>query len=226
MIHKISVKYLLGVFVLAFFVTVPNQPQSLDDWKAALGKKGEGCESIPYSSYRERCKEKSRDIEKFCKEESWSCDGLQTKALKENIEGVSGYIRRLNDEKDRLNSQKSSAGSDEEKSDLTKRIDEVQKKIDEKTDTLNKMKGSLDDDLKEIESRLDKGRQCKDARNDVQKVFSDAAKDADRESDPDIKVIANQLIDYWKKEADEHKEALDNTDRGIEKCNKCKAGDL
>lgn len=224
MIHKISVKYLLSVFALAIFVTVSNPPQSLDDWKAAQGK--EGCESIPYSSYRQQCKENSDDVEKYCKGDPWSCEKLQTKALRENMAGISGYISRLEEEKKRLDSQKSSAGSNEEKSDLEKRIREVQDKVDEKTKTLKEMQDNLDDDLREIENRLNIGNQCKKARDNVQQVFSKAADDADRETDQDIKAIASQLITYWKKVAAEHKEAFDNTDRGIDKCNRCKSGDL
>jgi dGTP triphosphohydrolase len=223
MIRKISLKYLLSVVALTLLVTVPNQPQSLDDWKAAQGK--EGCESIPYSSYRQQCKENSDDVERYCKSEPWSCDKLPTKALRENMAGVAGYISRLKEEKDRLDSQKSNAGSDEEKSDLEKRIREVQDKIDEKTKTLKEMQDNLDDNLREIENRLNIGNQCKKARDNVQQVFSKAADDADRETDQDIKAIASQLITYWKQEAAEHKQAMDNTDRGIDKCNRYKAGE-
>jgi hypothetical protein len=228
MIHKINVKYLLVVFMLAFFVAPANQPQSLDDWKSAqsAAQSGKGCESIPYSSYRDQCMRKSDKVEELCKTEAWSCEGLKTKGIRETIRNLSGYIDRLKEEKDRLNSQKSSAGSDEEKNDLGKKIEEIEKKIYEKSRDLDDMKKGLETDLGDIETRLYKGRQCLDARNDVQSVFKSAGEDARRESEPEIKAIANQLIDFWERKRDEHQKALEDVKLGIEKCNKCKDGDL
>jgi predicted nucleic acid-binding Zn-ribbon protein len=228
MINQINFKYLLSAFMLVFFLAPAPQPQSLDDWKAALGaaQSGKGCESIPYSSHRDQCMRKSEKVEESCKTESWSCEGLKTKGIRETIQNLSGYIERLKEEKDRLNSQKSSASSDEEKNDLGKKIEDIEKKIYEKSKDLDDMKKGLETDIGDIEIRLYKGRQCLDARNDVQSVFKSAAEDAKRESDPDIKSIANQLIDFWERKRDEHQKALDDVKLGIEKCNKCKDGDL
>jgi TolA-binding protein len=228
MSHKINVKYLLGVLMLAFLVAAAKPPQSLDDWKTALSaaQSGKGCESIPYSSYREECIRKSEKVNELCKTESWSCDGLETKTLKENIKNLSGHIERLKTEKERLDSQKSSAGSEDEKNQIGKQIEETEKQIYEKTKELDYMKKSLETDISDIEIRLYKGRQCLDVRTDVQKAFAGAVSDANRESSPEIKAIANQLIDYWEKRAKEHEEAFNLTKQGIEKCERCKSGDL
>src|SRR5205085_9703863 len=125
MINKISVKYLLGIFMLAFFVAPVSQPQTLDDWKAALSaaQSGRGCESIPYSNYRDQCTRKSEKVDELCKTDSWTCEGLKTKSARENIKGLSEYIDKLKEEKERLSSQKSSAGSDDEKNEIGKKID-------------------------------------------------------------------------------------------------------
>jgi predicted RNase H-like nuclease (RuvC/YqgF family) len=228
MIRKINVKYLLGVFMLALLAASANQPQSLDDWKAALSaaQSGKGCESIPYSGYRDECTRKSDKVNELCKTDSWSCDGLETKSLRENIKNLSEYIERLKTEKDRLNSQKSSAVTDDEKNETGKKIEETEKQIYDKTKELDFMKKSLETDLSDIEIRLYKGNQCLDARTDVQKAFAGAVSDAKRESDPDIKAIANQLIDYWEKRAKEHEEAFNLVKQGLEKCQKSKSGDL
>lgn len=228
MLHKINVKYLLGPLMLAFLVAPTNQPQSLDDWKAALSaaQSGKGCESIPYNSYREECIRKSEKVNELCKTDSWSCDGLETKALRENIKNLSEHIERLKAEKDRLNSQKSSAGSEDEKNQIGKKIEETEKEIYEKTKELDYLKKSLDTDLSDIEIRLYKGGQCLEVRTDVQEAFADAVSDAKRESDPEIKAIANQLIDYWEKRAKEHEEAFKLVKAGLEKCQKSKSGDL
>ena len=127
MIRKINVKYLLSILTLAFLVGSANQPQSLDDWKTAqsAAQSGKGCESIPYSSYRDECTRKSEKVNELCKTDSWSCDGLETKALRENIKNLSEYIERLKTEKDRLNSQKSSAVTEDEKNETGKKIEET-----------------------------------------------------------------------------------------------------
>jgi hypothetical protein len=228
MIHKINVKYLLAVFALAFLAAPANEPQSLEDWKSAqsYAQSGKGCESIPYSSPRSDCVRKSEKVDEYCKSEAWSCEDLKTKGLRENMKNLSGYVDRLKEEKDRLSSQKSSAGSDEEKNDLTKKIEEVEKKSYDKTRELDDMKRRLEEDLRKIDDRIYKGRQCLDARNDVQSIFKSAAYDARRENDAEIKVIANQLADYWEKKREEHQKAFDDVTGGIEKCNKCKSGDL
>jgi hypothetical protein len=214
--------------VLAFFVAPLNQPQSLDDWKAALSasQSGKGCESIPYSSYRDQCTRKSEKVDELCKSESWSCEGLQTKSHRENIKGLSEYLGRLKEEKDRLSSQKSSAATDDEKNDLGKKIDEVERNIYERTKALDDMKKRLDTDLGQIDMRLYKGRQCLDARNEVQSVFKDASEESRRENDPEIRTIASQLADYWTRKREEHQKAFDDVKLGIEKCNKCKDGEL
>jgi hypothetical protein len=87
-------------------------------------------------------------------------------------------------------------------------------------------KKSLETDLSDIELRLYKGGQCIDARTDVQKSFENAVSDGNRESSPEIKAIAKDLIDYWRRKRDEHEKAFQDTKQGIENCKKCKSGDM
>jgi hypothetical protein len=228
MIYKLSLKYLLGLSLLAFLAVPANRPQSLDDWKAALSaaQSGKGCESIPYGSYRDQCGRKSDKVDELCKTDSWSCDGLETKSVRETIIGLSGAIERLKAQIDQLKNQLSSAGSDTEKNEIEGKIKATQDQFDKKTEDLDGKKKGLETDLSEIDNRLYKGRQCLDARTDVQSVFASAISDAKRESDAEIKPIANQLIDYWERRAKEHEEAFRLVNQGLEKCNKCKSGDL
>lgn len=226
MIHAISVKYLLAVFMLAFLVAPLSQTADLDDWKEALAasKSGKGCESIPYSTYRSQCISNSARVTTSCKTEAWSCDELGTKGLKATMTGLSGHITRLKEQKKQLETQRTRAGSATEKTDLDKKIADVDKQISEKSRTLGGLETKLNSDLVKIKDRLSKGAQCLDARNDVQTVFKSAGTDAAREKDRDVKVIAESLIDYWEKKRDEHQKAFDNVKLGIDKCNKSRDG--
>jgi hypothetical protein len=226
MMHTINVKYLLPVFILAFFVAPLNQTADLDDWKESLAasKSGKGCESIPYSTHRAQCISNSARVAASCKTEAWSCDELGTKGLKATMTALSGHIGRLKEQKKQLESQRSRATSPAEKTDLDKKIADVDKQISEKSRTLDGFETKLANDLVKIKDRLSKGGQCLDARTDVQSVFKSAGDAARRESARDIKVIADSLIDYWEKKRDEHQKAFENVKLGIDKCNKSRDG--
>ena len=213
--------------VILLLTVFSAQSQTLDDWKAALSaaQSDRGCESIPYSNYRDECKRKSEKVEELCKTDKWSCQGLETRKLRENITGLTEKIARLKSDKDQLNDQKSRA-TDDEKKELGNKIDQVEKEIYERSKDLDFMKKSLETDLSDIELRLYKGGQCLDARTDVQKSFESAVSDGNRESDPEIKAIAKDLIDYWRRKRDEHEKAFQDTKQGIENCKKCKSGDM
>ncbi|MBD2326165.1 hypothetical protein [Alkalinema sp. FACHB-956] len=60
----------------------------------------------------------------------------------------------------------------------------------------------------------------------MQKAFKDAIDKAKSESNPDIKVIATQLITYWEQGNAKHQDPLKNVSAGVEKCQKCKKGDF
>jgi hypothetical protein len=46
------------------------------------------------------------------------------------------------------------------------------------------------------------------------------------ESDPEIKIIATELREYWEKGRQLHQKIFDDTTLGIKKCQQCKDGDL
>ena len=228
MIRLSTIGCCVAILLSTLFLARPTQSQTLDDWKAALSaaQSDKGCESIPYSNYREECKRKGEKVEEHCKTDKWSCQGLETRKLRENITGLTEKIERLKSEKDRLNSQKSSATTDDEKKELGNKIEQNEKEIYERSKDLDFMKKSLETDLSDIDLRIYKGGQCLDARTDVQKSFENAVSDANRESNPEIRAIAKEIIDYWRRKRDEHEKAFQDTKQGIENCKKCKSGDM
>lgn len=228
MIRLLKIGCLLSILTMASFAVKPNHGQNLDAWKAALNaaQSDRGCESIPYSNYRDQCQRQQDAVNDLCKLENWSCKGLETRGLRENIKRLGEKIESLKADRDRLASQKSSAQTDSEKNDLDRKISEVEKEIYEKSKELDFMKKSLETDISDIDIRLYKGGKCLEARSAVQGAFKDASGDADRENDPEIKAIGKQLIDYWSRKRDEHEKAFQDTKQGLENCKGCRNGDL
>ena len=218
----------LCIFTLAFFVGEPESVQNLDAWKAALNaaQNNRGCESIPYSNYRDKCERQGDLVEEFCKTEKWTCKGLETRSLRENIKNLTEKIEDLKSQKDRLSSQRSSAGTDSEKSDIDRKISDLEKEIYDKSKELDFMKKSLETDISDIDIRVYQGGKCLDARTAVQSAFKDASGDADRENENEIKAIGKQLIEYWSRKRDDHEQAFRNTKEGSEYCKGSREGDL
>jgi chromosome segregation ATPase len=212
--------------MLGFLVVPSTPPQTLADWQEALeaSKRGKGCESIPFSAERNRCISNSSRVTSACKTEAWSCDDLGTKALKATMTALDGHIARLKEDKGKLETKRTQAASETEKANHDKEIKDIDKQILEKTRTLDGLETKLKSDLSKIEDRVEKGKQCLTARNDVQDVFEDAGNAAARVTQPGIQPIAKSLIAYWKDKRDEHQTALKNVQLGIDKCNKSKAG--
>lgn len=198
--------YFAAVFGAACFAfSNAGTAQSLDDWKAALSaaKSGKGADSIPYSSLRSDVDGKRSSIEDFCKKESWTCDGLETKSLREEIKNRSQNIESIK-----------------------KQIDALTKELESKSGELELKQMSLKTDMSDCDIRIAKGTKCVEARTAVQSAFKSAIDKAKSESDTEVKKIASELISYWEKGAETHKEAIEATKAGIEKCQKCKNGDL
>src|SRR5687768_1733430 len=103
MIRLSTIGCCVAILLSTLFLARPAQSQTLDDWKAALSaaQSDRGCESIPYSNYRDECKRKGEKVEEHCKTDKWSCQGLETRKLRENITGLTEKIQRLKSEKDR-----------------------------------------------------------------------------------------------------------------------------
>ena len=211
--HTINVKYLLVVFLLGFLVVPSTPSQTLADWQEALAasKRGKGCESIPYSTERTKCINASAEVEESCKKDAWSCDAMGTKSLKASITALSVHIDNLKTERKDLQGKELTAKN---------------KQISEKTAILADLEKRLEADLDKIKDRHDRGEKCLKARKAVQVVFKRAEDAAQSVSVPNIKVIAEQLIDYWQTKGTEHQKALADVELGVKKCEKCQKGVL
>ena len=165
-------------------------------------------------------------MKEACIKDAWSCDGLETKALLEEIKGRISNIEKRKEEITKLESDLANGKTDDEKKELQSKIDDLKKEFEDKTKELEFKQTSLKTDLSDIDIRAEKGRKCLEARDKVQKVYSEAMSKAGSETDPEKKEIATKLIAYWQEVQKEHEEGISTDVRtGLEKCKECKNGD-
>ncbi len=222
---------ILAKAFLAFVIALTTQistAQTFDEFKAALAaaKDNKGPESIPYSSLRDEAKSKQEKMNEACKTDSWTCDGLETKSLREEIKGRTSNIEVRKNDISKLESDLSNGKTDDEKKEIQNKIDNLKKELEEKTKELEFKETSLKTDISDTDIRIEKGNKCLDARNDVQKVYNEAMSKANSETDPEKKEIAAQLIKYWEDTQKDHEKIFNDVKAGLEKCKKCKDGDL
>jgi|HubBroStandDraft_2_1064218.scaffolds.fasta_scaffold49743_1 hypothetical protein len=201
------------------------QAQTLEEWKTARDnmKAGRGCDSIPYSNYRDSCNRSQALVNENCGDDDngdgdkieipWNCSHLRTRPLREEIRGMSQKIESLKSEKDH-------ASNDKERSEsLEREIERLSKEVEFR-------QKSLETDIKDIEIRLDRGRRCIDARQEVRSNFRSAKSNASNVRDGEAGQIAKELVESWESKETGHDHAIDMVRKGIEKCDKCKSGDL
>ena len=178
----------------------------------------EGCASIPYSSLRGSCRSKQEGVDEWCKHERRSCAELGTRGPLEAIEGMSRKVESLKSEKESLGSRKSSATDEGEKRDLENKIAEIERQMYEIVKRSENHKNRVDENKTNIKERVYRGERCRDHRREVQEVFKDATSRAKSESDPEIKAIAQKLLERWERTSVPHELEIESVKKTIEEC--------
>lgn len=189
-----------------------------DDFKDAANK--DGCDAIPYSSERSTCNSLGRDVDDWCKNSSrrWSCDDLDPSGLNRNIENVSSKIEDLEREKSDLEDKRNHSSDESERKDLETKIEEKKSQIEELEKKVEAWKKQLESEKSMARDRQAIGEKCVSNRVDVQKLFASVKSKVQSESDPDAKQYAGKLVEIYERAEKGHQEAIDITNRGIEKC--------
>lgn len=190
----------------------------VDDFKDASNR--DGCEAIPYSSERGTCTSSGRDVDDWCKSSSkkWSCDDLDPGGLNRNIDNVNSKINDLKKEKDDLEYKRNNSKDDSERRDLESKIKDKKEQIDglqAKTDAWRKQ---IDSERSMARDRQDIGERCVSNRVVVQKIFASVKSKVRAENDPGAQQYSSKLIDKYTAAEKGHQEAIDITNRGIDKC--------
>jgi len=190
-----------------------------DDFKDASNR--DGCEAIPYSSERSACISGGRDVDDWCKNPSkpWSCDDLDPSGLNRNIDNVNGKISDLKKEKDDLEYKLNNSKDDNERRDLESKIKDKKEQIDTLQAKVEEWKKQIDSEKSMARDRQDIGGRCVANRVIVQKIFATVKSRVQSENDPGAKEYVSKLVEKYTTAEKGHQEAIDITNRGIDKCN-------
>jgi chromosome segregation ATPase len=189
-----------------------------DDFKDASNR--DGCEAIPYSSERDSCRSAGRDVDEWCKNSSkkWSCDDLDPSGLNRNIDNANSKIDDLKKEVDDLDHKRNSSSDESERRDLESKIREKRDQIDALQAKVDAWKRQIDSERSMARDRQDIGERCVANRITVQKLFAAVKSKVQSESDPDAQQYVSKLVDKYTAAEKGHQEAIDITNRGIDKC--------
>jgi len=212
----------IPVSLFALLLAQVANADNLQSFKDAEREKG--CASLPYSSLRGNCKSKQEGVEQWCKHEKRQCRDLGTRGLLDAIDGMTRKVESLKSDKDSLSSKKAHAKDDSEKRDLENKITDVEKQIYELNGRMDAHKRQVDENKTNIRDRIYRGERCRDHRRDVQEVFKDATSRAKSESDPEIKPLAQKLLDRWDESTRSHEGEIDTVKQIIEDCRECLDG--
>jgi len=222
---SVVVKACVGLLLCCF-----ANAQDLEDYKGALAMaKKDGCTtaSIPYPNIRDAAERKQADVTRWCKTEYRSCKGLETRSTREKINSIPTGIKNLEQQRDQLKSQLSSA-SDNDKSPMEEKIRNLQRQIDDLNKELDFTKKGLATDISDADKRVYNAKYCVQARKDINDPFKNAMSQANSvpASETEINAIAKQLVSIWQACEKEHEGAIREAQDLITYCEKAKNGDL
>jgi predicted RNase H-like nuclease (RuvC/YqgF family) len=190
----------------------------VDDFKEAVKK--EGCEAIPYSSLRDKCKTTQDNVQSYCKSSSkiFDCSDLNPTGLRRNIDNVKAKIADLKYERDKLKDEMSRTEDEAKKKDLDEQVRAKEKQIYDLEQKVSDWEKTLAEEQKQVLDRIYNGEQCLGYRVGVQQIFSDAKSEVKRESAPELQEYIAQLVSKYEAGESGHQKAIDNTNTAIQTC--------
>jgi hypothetical protein len=184
-----------GFFLPTIFTLIlcsPAMAAKVDDFKQAAAIDS-GCDSIPYKGFNEdlnkKCKDLSEHKNKICNNFS-----IDRPKVEKTLENYIDSRKKLQDAIERKN---------------TGAILGLKKQIQEGDEKLSDYKKTAKD-------LSDKALECLAARENVQRVFSDAKELLKKETDPDLKQYISTILDTYEKGQREHIKAMQNTTTSME----------
>ncbi len=189
--RQMTTRVLAIGFALTVCLSLPSRMAAgtEDDFREASGKGG--CEAIPYETERDECKTLSQEQRKTCKE--FSCNRSD---VEKTLQRYKVKTQNLRDAKDR-NNQEAAESLEEE-------VNKLEDKLKEYKETANETVHECYD--------------CLEAREKVQRAFSDASEKVSQETDPGAKQYVPKLLDIYKDGRDEHVVAMQQVTKAADNC--------
>jgi hypothetical protein len=181
--------FVVAVFAFMLCLSGNAAADKVDDFKDAVKEKG--CKAIPYQSERNTCKDRSNDKDLIC--QGFTCDKAE---VVKDLETYKEKRKNLQDAKDRKDEQ--SARS----------LEETVKALEEKLEGHKRL----------AKERIENGLDCLEARERVQRSFSDAKQMVQAETDSALQPYIPDLVRIYEIGKDEHIVPMQQTTMAIENC--------
>lgn len=213
------VRTIFCLFALAVFSS-PSLARADKKGEFEEAVRNDGCEAIPYSTLRSRCLDRRSDVREWCKTDKWNCDSgeLGIGKLLENIERMKVKIEGLKTELEGWKTKRSAARDDGARREAEQKIDAIEREIYDLHGKVDAHRRRVEDNRTELRERVYRGEKCRDSRKDVQEIFKDAKSQAKGESAPEIRPLAEKLVEKYERGERTHDEQIEDVKRGIGKC--------
>lgn len=211
------------VATLALGVSLASADK-LSDFKDAVAKKG--CESIPYSDYRGSCQSQQSQVHDWCDGSKGpvSCGSENiTRQAKDNVENEKKGLAALKEKRDNLQTARSRAGTDDEKTKISKDIEQAEKDIYEAEKRVDQAQKDLETRRKLVDDAIYNLDKCIDYRRAVMNSFAAALDKVRNENEtPEIADLARQLRNRYEESKSGHEEQITARNNALSTCKNSK----
>jgi hypothetical protein len=183
---------LIPAFIFSLLLVKSLMAQT-DAFREAAAK--EGCDAIPYQSERNLCKERSWDKDRVCT--AYTCNKSD---VDKDLANYKEALKNQQDAKDRKNEEGARA--------LEKKVAELREKLE-----AHKRLAS---------DRVEHAKDCLEARERVQRSFSDALQKVQQEKSPELQPYVATLAQKFKDGRESHLPAIQEAIRAMDNCQKVK----
>jgi DNA repair ATPase RecN len=181
------------------------------------------CQTIPYDDFKDACSRKQDEVVRWCKKgEPYSCKGVDNR-LKE----LAGFrdtqkarIDELSKEVEGLKSRKSQLTDSSAIREVEDKISDHERTIDKSKQTVEGLEKDIGASRTDIKERLYVGKNCLEARDDVNEIFDDVRQRAKGESNQKIRSVAQRLDSYWEATYRSHEDTIKETKEAVDACNR------
>jgi len=196
----------------------------LSDFKEAVeaANAGRGCDGIPYSDIRSSCKTAQSDVHDFCdgRRGPVTCGSEEiTRQAKNAVEQEKRNVAALREKKSKLESDKSRAGTDEEKNKIAKDVDQVERDIYEGGKKVDQAEKDLEGRKRFVNEAIYNLDKCIDHRRAVMNNFASALDKVRNESETqELKDLATQLRNKYEASKSGHEEQITARRNALDTC--------
>lgn len=193
----------------------------LSEFQKAADSGAKGCDSIPFSSIQERCRDKRDDVDGYCKTDESGCRELNTYARQQELQQADSKLNDLDRARQEARSKRDSSTDTSEKSRWENEVSQIERAIDEQKRSRETIAKTIEDYKYQAQGRIEKAKRCREARIDAVELFDEAQdKVKEAESNPDLKPFVPTLLAKYEDAERGHTIAIKETQERLLLCEK------